>query len=498
MTIISLSKEAIAYRKSYLKGMKKFEIHVRVELRNGHFDGILESMSLTSDEYHVGGCKFFEGFNKFHTTNLIKKSTNTKNNDEKGDNKMTNSIEKTQNGVQFFALEVANSTAEAQDIFDVNAYTTNIDADCAYSERVENGFVGTYLVRVERADDYARFTKMAGKEKRHIYAEKEAVRSDWYNDRITGNEYTRLMDELCEKESNCDCKLCNSTIPTFEEWKSGKMSNGAKVGKTMRKMGYSQQLLDFYSQQIKTEKDVYLTVSDRAQHIAGMSYYCKMGTWDGMNGSSCQDTRHEDEEYPLKLAGSLHDNKLFVGMLHDSIEDLEDMTDKLVARTMFRFVHVDQQPCLVATEYYGNNETKDLLHNTIEKLSSFDIFSKSAHGCDRTVEKANGVYSYTMCDEVNIEETIDEYEMVDCPMCDGSGEYEVYSERLENHVEVDCPACNGSGRYEVNVYIEVDEYVEIEDEKELKPYAEEYDHHGTNIVIWLDNDHIRHARGQMV
>jgi hypothetical protein len=288
-------------------------------------------------------------------------------------------------------------------------------------------------------------------------------------------------------------------MPTMQEWQTGKYQENAKrtvkLGKALRKAGFEQTLIDFYSVQIKTEKEMFFTVSDLAQHIAGMSYYCEMGTWDGMGGSSCQDTRHDDEEYPMRLGGSLHDNKLFVGMLHENIEDVYDMEEKLVARTMMRYVVIDGVPCLLATSYYGNNETKDLLGNAISMLSECDIYdNRVLQGYTRIKERTNGYYEMITNEEVYV--SIDRgYEQdVECTICEGTGRIEVWSDYADSHVECTCVRCHGEGTIEMYVEDEVREWVEVEGKRTLRAYNEGYELYEDHIIIEVDLEHIRENR----
>ena len=398
--------------------------------------------------------------------------------------------------VQFLKLEVEKDFKEGQNILDLNRYTRDIDVESAYNDRVKNNFEGTYIVNVERISDYERFIDILEKEKRSHYMElnkkfKEEFKEEekkYRNDEINRNE---LDDDELLKEVNCTCKLCSDTLPTFEEWKTGKTLNGQKLGKKLRKNGVNQEILDFYSQQIKEESKTYFTISGLPQHIAGMSYYCELGTWDGMKGSSCQDTRHENEDYPVRLGGSLHDNKLFVGMLHDNLEDLEDMTDKLKARTIFRLVHIDDEPCLVATSYYGNNKTKGMLKRVLESLNSFNIFGNEFLGHNRHRERANGIYTMYRTDDIYVCEEFEEWQYVACPCCGGDGYKALYSHRMDRYIDAKCPACSGNGSIETLVTVYVDEYVEVEEEEDIYPYNECYEHYRNYIEIGLKLDDIK-------
>jgi hypothetical protein len=429
--------------------------------------------------------------------------------------KMTN-FTTLKNGVQVFALNAGYDFNEAQEMLDLSSYTDVIDAECAYSDRVGNSFTGTYKIMVDRQEDYERFTGRLQSAKRHAQEEKRAFQVEarsrlvtWFhsldsiaqsNERAWTIEELEKIDRWYYSDANtCSCSVCEFRLPTIEEWKTGKYNESEKrvlkLGKAMRKAGFSQEIIDFYSLQTKTEKSVYLTISDRPQHIVGMSNYAEMGTWDGFGGTSCQDTRH-DEDYAIKLAGSLHDDKLFIGMLHDSLEDLHNMQDKLKARTMLRYMTINGKGCLIATSYYGNNDTKDMLGNALKALEEVDIYSNSVLSGNREwiEERTNGAYELTLVDEVHV--YYDEWENItcECPACGGSGEMEVYSNRLDRHVDIDCPACGGSGEYEEEVHVHVDTYEEVEDSTNVLPYAECYSHYGYKVEMGINVTEIERAR----
>jgi hypothetical protein len=413
---------------------------------------------------------------------------------------MTNLKKILDNGVEMFELEVENDFGEAQHILDHNMHTQNIDAEYAYEDRVSNDFEGTYKTKIQRLIDYKRFISLMDDEQDHIRREvsknRNKIYNNWQRGLSTRMEAIELMARQDKKLNiDCKCKVCSFNL-SIDEWKSGKMSSGAKVGKSLRKAGFSQTLIDFYSQQVKTEKEIYITVASQAQFIAGMSYYCEMDSWDGYNGSSCQDPRHGDDAYPIKLGGALHDDKLFIGMLHEEIEDLKDMENKLLARTLFRLIHVDDKPALIATYYYGNNETKDLLHGALSQLKEVDIYSKDIRGGNVEIikENANGAFNMVTVDDVHI--YIDEWETVEveCPACGGDGEIEVYSNLCDCDIEIECPACHGSGEIEEEIHVHVDEWKEVEGEREVLPYDEAYTHYGSYIDMIVDVNKIREYR----
>ena len=428
---------------------------------------------------------------------------------------MTNVVKTLKNGVVKYSLDVQENFYEAQRMFDVSDVLENVDVEFAWNERENREmFNATYGIFVERKDDYNRFIRMYNND-RYVRRSKE-LDEFRYKFRIFKNKgfypcmetlgefafsmewhYEYKLNQIKEKQSN-DVSLIDIT---FENWKTNKIEiNGriVKLGKHLKKYGYDKELIDFYATQVKTEKQVFLTISDLPQHIAGMSHYVDLNgengnRWDGMRGSSCQDPRHDSEEYISCLAGSMHDNKLYVALLHDSLDDLENMQDKLKARVVLRMVHVYNEPVLIATQYYGNNETKAALENAINKLEEEKVFGN--HVCDRydseTVrESANGSFEMQVHQTVFVNELIDEYVECECPMCQGSGEYEVYASDLEEDVNIDCPMCQGSGNYETHVYESIEHEETVSAEREVRPYCEGYDHNFDHIDIEVDKDYV--------
>ncbi|UUV47157.1 hypothetical protein [Bacillus phage vB_BanS-Thrax5] len=409
------------------------------------------------------------------------------------------------NGVQVVENGLVADFEQTQDMLNENSYTEIFDAESAYEDRPQNIFEKTYIVKIERQEDFELFTRMLKNESNCIENARQKELSEnqslYYSDKITTEKFRENRDEINErfKGQTCDCKPCNFRKPTYEEWKTGKYENRAKLGKTLKKHGFSQDVLDYYSLQIKEESEKCITISSLPQFIAGMSYWCELGEWDGYRGSSCQDLRHDDEDYALNIGGALHDNKLFIAMMHESVEDFEDFTDKMISRTLMRYVEIDGEPSLVACQYYGNNTTKNELDNALNKLNEVGIFGRNitrqrydenGNSLQDNVsiheESANGRYEYTVCDDVNVCETIEETIDIDCPMCEGSGKYEVYSNRIDSHVDIECPMCGGSKEYQVYVYEEIDEWKEVEGEKYILPYVEGYDHNGDRIKIEIN------------
>lgn len=375
-----------------------------------------------------------------------------------------------QNNIKKYDLSIGHDFDLANKILETGEYTEHLDASYIYNERISNSFVGTYSVQVTRYADYEEFL-------------------------------SRL-----EAEVRNNPNVANYPYISFDEWKSGyildKHGRKQKLGKTLKKHGFSQKLLDFYSTQIKDDKQVYLTISDRVQHIAGMSFFSN-GLWSSMGGSSCQDPRNSAES--RALAGSLYDDKLLVAFLHERLEDLKEMEDqaweaykkdplmedyrgKIMARSVCRIVHVQGKQFLISTRKYGNNATKNYLEKAIRQLNHFGIFTidqMEGEGSYYHKEQTNGTYDEW--DTIYIDEEVDEYVdvTVTCPYCGGDGNVE-WETPSGAYVKIDCFVCGGHGEIEteVNIYQRVQE--EIEAYVPILPYAEEYDHAGDYIRIKIN------------
>ncbi|AYP68204.1 hypothetical protein PQE75_gp072 [Bacillus phage vB_BcoS-136] len=429
------------------------------------------------------------------------------------------------NGIVKFDMDVQNDFEEAQRILDISEHTSIYDSECVYSERVKNSLVGTYEIGIARKEEYERFIDRMEEEKNHFrqlkaehYRETRRKITKWWREKENENELTKNDDEFYDYHydlvlkwftddniKTCECKLCKSDKSlhiSFEEWKSGKMSNGAKVGKTLRKHGYSQELLDFYSLQDKTEEKVYFTISGNVQHIAGMSNYVDLGSleysFDGFGDSSCQDTRHDDENC-RHLGGALHDNKLFVGMMHFNKDDVYDMQDKLIARVLFRLMEIDGKYAMIPSLYYGNNKTKSMMHYCLTKLEeATDIYSKDIKddAWQQIEEVANGALIISKFEDVHIREEFYKEVECECPVCDG-GTMEIDTYNF-GYVSVECVHCGGSGEVVTTVSAYIDEWKEVEREIEVYPYPEGFSHTGDYVRMYVSLEHVRAKRRERV
>ena len=262
--------------------------------------------------------------------------------------------------VKIHTLETKNDFSEANNILEMSYITAPYSAEDYYKERTEQAkkFVATYEIEIDRKGDYEEFKTIANNATYHLKEE------GYYN--LTYNERCLIDDERQEK------RRWLRTI-TFEDWKNGKYQNGIKLNKKLRKEGFPQSVMDFYATQIKTEKVVYFTITDRVHDVLGMSNFAKEDSFDGYNGTSCQDTRH-DTEYQIHLIGAIADSNLLIGQLHYDLEDVEDMQDKLKARILMRQWKVkhDEKEYSICkgVKLYGNQATKSELKQCLECLEA--------------------------------------------------------------------------------------------------------------------------------
>lgn len=373
--------------------------------------------------------------------------------DKKGEIKVQklNVIQTLKTGVKVYDLSdiVEVDHAQAQDILDNGDYTNVIDSDSAYSERIDNGLVGVYECMIDSKDAYNRFADLL------------------------------IMDGSCA-----------NAFPSFSDWMTNKIERGRtkqSLVKWMKKEGVSQDIIDFYSSQLRTDKErYYFTISDLPQHIVSMSL--------GVDWDSCQ---HPDREEAIRLGGSLYDDSLVIGMLHKRIEDLHDMEDMLLARVLFRVVRYEGATHLVPSTYYGSVDSKEVMDRCIRQLEELSIHSKHIrfrHGIDEEEDmltisqEANGAYDMVVFDDIHVYEEIRHSEEIECPMCNGYGMYGVTALMASKDVEIDCPMCKGLGVYKIVVECDIDEVIEVESPIELLTHNDDYTHDGNRVFIDVSYD----------
>lgn len=286
-------------------------------------------------------------------------------------------------------------------------------------------------------------------------------------------------ERFCEVLRPSSVRLEYEDYPEFIEWFTGYKikTDGRKVklGKFLRSKGIEQSIIDFYSQQVKTgSKTVYVTVSDMPQHIAGMTAYASDWT-------SCQDV---DGSHCDMVAGSLYDESLLIGFLHESLEDLEDMDGKMLARTILRpFTHPTTGNIhIMATKLYGNHVNRTTLDNALDMLNETYIHStKAQEECSNPILMTyQGTFPYhgTHYSQVCVQRDTEHEMQVECPHCEGTRKETVevpYGDEYQYiDVEVDCQTCDGEGEIWTTHYDCVDEWIDVEVPVTLEPYSENY------------------------
>ena len=97
--------------------------------------------------------------------------------------------------------------------------------------------------------------------------------------------------------------------------------------KSLKKCGVSQSFLDWSSTQEKSKQIVQITFNPTAQAVAGMSNFARRGSWNGHNGTSCQDTRHS-ETYTRSLVGAIADDTMY-SIQMNYLEDNDYLSDSI-------------------------------------------------------------------------------------------------------------------------------------------------------------------------
>lgn len=367
-------------------------------------------------------------------------------------------------------LNVVFDFEKAQEILSLGC-TSRFDIDDVYNDRnpLVNQFLKQFEIEVVFSEqleaDYNKFSRMAMDDNWDVY----------YNHRFNIT-FQSWIDNLVQ----------------FEDEKGKKRE--MKLGKWLLKNGFSQKLVDFYSSQIRTKvfRTFYLSIVDTPQHIAGCSYYGN-GKWNGMGGFSCQ--HPEVSDLSISLIGSLYDDSLLVAFLHENKDDIHDLEGKALGRTMCRVHEYNKIPFLTSTYYYGDNVGRMVIRDVFEILNDYRMYSAEKlqegdwNDCEIAYFPTNGSYKdyrfmYTTY-YVNTEEEV----RVACPVCDSDNEVNVtfYDENdCEYDSYVPCPHCDGSGYVYETIYIDREYEIEKEIETDIKPYAENYSHNGSNVRIRLN------------
>lgn len=290
----------------------------------------------------------------------------------------------------------------------------------------------------------------------------------------------RLIDGLEQEAYNFINHL------SLEEWSNRRTNDGKKLGKQLKKLGFSQKALDFDGS-FERVSDAHYGLIFNPNYWArlGMSALANPNSWDGYAGTSCQDFRHDEADYPkFVLASTVNPFyviqliKLRDGEKVTDFTSYESMRNRLIARTLcdsvdgrFRY-----------STLYGNTKTKKILRTYLEALFESGLDLQDGLDNDgREYRIIKGLEAFNITDWIYVTYERDESVEIECPCCDGYGEVEAQGSDGRDYT-ITCPHCNGA-RY-ITDYIEVEYENEIETETELFPYVEGIFHDG----------HIYHAR----
>lgn len=255
------------------------------------------------------------------------------------------------------------------------------------------------------------------------------------------------------------------TPPEFQENKK----DGMKLGKLLKRKGFSTEAVDYYSALDRKKEELYITITSAPQAIAGMSNH-------GKGWASCQATYDGGGEYNKHLLGSLADDKLLLMVItKEPLTEWEaDMDDVILARSCAHVFNYDDVDVLVPIGVYSSayHVSMDTGIKHLQGLGLRVLPTQNGHGNARLVANAKQAnvtrYGY-IYDEVSEEVDVS----CECPLCSGYGRYSAYINEYDE-VTVDCPLCGGSGEYETTVYIEET----IEDEVEVETVIGSYEENG--------------------
>lgn len=226
----------------------------------------------------------------------------------------------------------------AQEHFDLSYITDKFSVDNYYNERpMMDEFFKRFTVKLMDIDGYNLFHDRLYNEKYEVYNNasrtenrvrelnsklyeiSNADKKEFDSEEKYKEAVKKIADDL-EKERKLKEKLSKNynnlhvlmNDLTIEHWNTNKAPDGAKLMKRCKQYGVSKEFLDWATTQEKTGgKIVQVTINPTIQAITGMANFAKSGSWNGYNGTSCQDTRH-DESYSVHLVGALADDKTYI------------------------------------------------------------------------------------------------------------------------------------------------------------------------------------------
>ncbi len=227
--------------------------------------------------------------------------------------------------------EELNDYDSANEIFSFCSTLENLDSGDYYNERKHmNKFFKRFTVSIENGEEYMDFRDKLANEYRKIDSEISELQSD-YRMRKMNDEDEKALELLGNQieRAGKNLRILLDIIRNLDAdlWSSNMTHKGARLNKSLKKCGVSQSFLDWSSTQEKSKQIVQITFNPTVQAVAGMSNFARSGSWNGHNGTSCQDTRHS-ETYTRSLVGAIADDTLY-SIQMNYLEDNDYLSDSI-------------------------------------------------------------------------------------------------------------------------------------------------------------------------
>lgn len=227
--------------------------------------------------------------------------------------------------------EDLNDYDSANEIFSFCSTLENLDSGDYYNERKHmEKFFKRFTVSIENNEEYKTFTEKLVDEYKKMDSEISELQSDYRIGKMNDEDEKSLevLGNHIEK-SGKNLRILSDIIRNMNAslWGANMTHKGARLNKSLKKCGVSQSFLDWSSTQEKSKKIVQITFNPTVQAVAGMSNFARRGSWNGHNGTSCQDTRHS-EGYTRSLVGAIADNTMY-SIQMNYLEDNDYLNDSI-------------------------------------------------------------------------------------------------------------------------------------------------------------------------
>ncbi|MFQ3543601.1 hypothetical protein Q7A53_05900 [Halobacillus rhizosphaerae] len=389
------------------------------------------------------------------------------------------------NGVSMYHNNIKQDFRKAQEILNMFDETKIIDAQMIYNNRINNEYEYSYQYDYSRMNNYYNLIDMINECKQHLKRElfeesKHSYALYQVKDISSEERQEQIRDIERRRKEGCKCAVCAFNSPSLEEWESGYMKYKGKrvtIEKALKKAGFKKELINHYMKQEKERKEMFLTISSSPQFIVGCNYNL-------IEDIKRSEYLLDNKECSLELAGCLHDDRLYIAMLHESLEDLDNMDGALYGYAMMRHITLNGNDYMIAVSYHGSNTTVSMLDDCIKQLESINVMSNEhVKGNDMVRLNSNGSYEIVVHDDIVIHESIDSIVSYECILCNGVGVYDGYSNRMNDSISVVCPMCDGNKKITENVHKVIDETIRVNKKIKVLPYCKGYNHYGDYIEL---------------